>query len=226
MNQRAVSVWTGVAKGDGDRTRLSFTWEATPGQATDKPARLEIQPLDETGNPSMPLQVIGGSPGELPLIAHFHLTPGRHRIRFTVLAANGDVLDRWVNTPTVPDLSKETLMLATPRFLRARNMVELRAIEANPQASPTASTRFGPTDRVLVELELRAPEGPEPQLKIDLLNGQGGVLRTLDAPVLAGGRGRMTLPVASLANSTYVLKIEATAGEQTTQQWVAFRVAR
>ena len=36
----------------------------------------------------------------------------------------------------------------------------------------------------------------------------------------------MPLPVASLANSTYVLRIEATAGEQSTQQWVAFRIAR
>ena len=36
---------------------------------------------------------------------------------------------------------------------------------------------------------------------------------------------RMPLPVGSLANSTYVLRIEATAGEQTAQQWVAFRVA-
>jgi hypothetical protein len=36
----------------------------------------------------------------------------------------------------------------------------------------------------------------------------------------------MPLPVSSLANSTYVLRIEATAGEQTSQQWVAFRVAR
>ena len=37
---------------------------------------------------------------------------------------------------------------------------------------------------------------------------------------------KQPLPVSSLANSTYVLRIEATAGEQTAQQWVAFRVAR
>ena len=37
---------------------------------------------------------------------------------------------------------------------------------------------------------------------------------------------RMTLPVSSLANSTYVLRIEAAAGDETSQQWVAFRVQR
>ena len=35
----------------------------------------------------------------------------------------------------------------------------------------------------------------------------------------------MPLPVGSLANSTYVLKVEATLGEQSAEQWVAFRVA-
>jgi hypothetical protein len=45
-------------------------------------------------------------------------------------------------------------------------------------------------------------------------------------PALVNGRARMSLPVSSLANSTYVLRIEAAAGEQTAQQWVAFRVAR
>ena len=34
------------------------------------------------------------------------------------------------------------------------------------------------------------------------------------------------LPVASLAQSTYVLRIEATAGDETAQQWMAFRVVR
>jgi hypothetical protein len=36
----------------------------------------------------------------------------------------------------------------------------------------------------------------------------------------------MLLPVASLAQSTYVLRIEATAGDETAQQWMAFRVVR
>jgi hypothetical protein len=205
---------------------MSFTWEANPGgNPADKPARVEIQPVDDAGKETMPTQVIGGAPGELPLIAHFDFAPGRQRIRFTTMAVNGDIIDRWVQAQTVPDLTKETIVLATPRFLRARSIVEFRAIEANPQASPTASTRFGPTDRVLIELQVQA-DGPAPQIKVDLLNGKGDLLRALEPPALTDGRLRMPLPVASLANSTYVLRVEATAGEQSTQQWVAFRVAR
>ena len=65
-----------------------------------------------------------------------------------------------------------------------------------------------------------------PQIKVDLLNAKGDLLQTLGTPAPADGRVRMVLPVGSLANSTYVLRIEAIAGEQTAQQWVAFRVAR
>jgi len=62
-------------------------------------------------------------------------------------------------------------------------------------------------------------------MKFDLLNGKGDVLRALDAPPLAGGRLRMTLPVSSLAPSVYVLRVQASKGEQSAQQLAAFRIA-
>jgi len=223
---RAVNIWTGTTKGEGDRTRLTFAWEAAPGlPAADKPARLEIQPVDDAGKESMPAQVIGGAPGELPLMAHFEWPAGRQRIRFTSLTAAGETIDRWVQMQAVPDLSKSPLVLATPRFLRARNMIELRAIEANPTPSPTSTMRFGATERVLVEIEYTAG-GETAQIKVDLLNAQGDVLRALDTPAPSNGRLRMPLPVSSLANSTYILRVTATAGEHSAEQWVAFRVAR
>lgn len=226
VNTRAVSIWTGFAKADAERTRVMFTWEPNASTPADKPARLEIQPVDEAGKETMPAQVIGGAPGELPLVAQFDLPGGKHRLRFTVLTAKGDLIDRWVTAQPVPDFSQQLLVLSTPKILRAKNMIELRAIEANPSASATASTRFGPTDRVLVELDVRAPEGQTPQLKVELLNAKGDLLRALDTPPLVSGRARVPLPVSSLANSTYVLRVAASAGDQTSQQWVAFRVAR
>ena len=226
VNTRAVSIWTGFAKGDAGNTRVMFTWETNQPAPPQKPARLEIQPVDEAGRETMPAQVIGGAPGELPLLARFDFPGGRQRLRFTSLTASGDVIDRWVQAQAVPDFSKDALVLATPKILRAKNMLEFRAIEANASASPTATTRFGPTDRVLIEIETQAPDGVTPQVKIDLLNAKGDFLQTLQTLTLSGGKTRMPLPVGSLANSTYVLRIEATAGDQSAQQWVAFRVQR
>ncbi len=137
----------------------------------------------------MPAQVIGGAPGELPLMARFDLPGGRHRIRFTSLTASGELIDRWVQAQTVPDLTKQSLVLATPKILRARNMVEFRAIESNPAASPTASTRLAATDRVLVEIEYQALGGQTPQIKVDLLNAKGDLLQTL-RDAAAGRRPR------------------------------------
>jgi VWFA-related protein len=227
VNTRAVTLWTGFAKDDAEHTRLMYTWEPNYQPATnDKPQRLEIQPVDDAGQPNLPAQVIGGAPGELPMMARFELAPGKHKIRFTSLTQQGDLLDRWVQTQSVPDLTTQAIVLATPKILRARNMLELRALEANATAAPTAATKFGPTDRVLVEIECEAQAGLSPQIKVELLNARGDLLRALDTPPLSGGRLRMTLPVAALANSTYVLRIEAAAGEHTAEQWVAFRVAR
>ena len=229
MNTRSVALWTGFSRGSDDRTRLTFTWEpaapaATP--AADRPARLEIEPVDEAGKPLTPSQVIGGGPGELPMMAHFQLPPGRHRFRFTSLSSAGDVVDRWIQAQVVPDLDKPPLVLATPRLLRARNMIELRAIEANPNASPTAATRFGPMDRLLIEIECHSRTEEVPQLKVELLNGGGLLLRPLEAPPIERGKLRMPLPVASLANGTYVLKVTALLGDHLAEQYVAFRVAR
>lgn len=190
------------------------------------PARLEIQPIDDAGKETMPSQTIGGAPGELPLMASFDFVGGKHRLRFTSYTSAGDIIDRWVQTQSVPDFSKQSLVLSTPKILRAKNMVEFRAIEANPSAPASASTRFTATDRVMVDIECIAPKGETPQLKVDLLNAKGDLLRPLETPPLVNGRARMTVPVGSLANSTYVLRIEATAGDQSAQQWVAFRVAR
>ena len=261
VNTRPVALWTGFAKGEAERTRVSFTWEINAEQGAGnrdqgvgtreqgagtreqgagireqglgnrqsgaaKPARLEIQPIDDAGKETAPAQVIGGAPGELPMVARFEFPGGKQRLRFTALSKSGDLLDRWVLTQQVPDLSKAQLVLSTPKLLRARNMIEWRALESNAEPSATAATKFSATDRVLVDIECAAPAGEAADHTIDLLNAQGDVLRALEAPPLADGHARLQVPVASLANSTYVLRIEARAGEHRAQQWIAFRVQR
>ena len=44
VNTRAVSVWTGFAKADAERTRVMFTWESNPTPNADKPARSRFNP--------------------------------------------------------------------------------------------------------------------------------------------------------------------------------------
>ena len=216
----------GMGKGANGQTTFTYTWEPMPGNAQEKPARLVIQPVDDGGKDVGEGKTIGSAAGEWPLVATFAFAPGRQRLRFTAMNKADEVIDRWVANTPVPDLSHEALVLSTPKLLRARSMPEFRAMEANASAPATAARSFAATDRVLVEIECRGPDGVAPQVKVDLLNQKGDLLRALDAPVLQDGRGRITLPVNALANSTYVLRIEAAAGEQAAQQWVAFKVTR
>ncbi|MEO8677805.1 MAG: VWA domain-containing protein [Vicinamibacterales bacterium] len=221
----AVTVWTGLSRGDEGRTLLTVTWE--PNQLPpdrDKAARLEIQPLTDDNKPSEDARVIAGAPGEIPIMAVFQFPPGRQKLRMTSMTKAGDTIDRWVQTMTIPALAAEAIGLSTPRFLRARSVPELRAIEANPAPAPAASRRFRPSERVLVEIECYA-DGEAPEMTFELLNGKGDVLRKLDAPPLTNGRLRMTLPVGSLAPSVYVLRVVAAKGDQSAQQLTAFRVA-
>ena len=189
VNTRAVSIWTGFAKADAERTRVMFTWEPNPtairrqaGAARDSTGRRCRQGNDAGASDRRRAGRVAAD-GALRS-ARRQASPSLHR-RCT---ANGELIDRWVQSQAVPDFSKQSLVLATPKILRARNMIEFRAIEANPSASPTASTRFGATDRVLVEIECQALGGQTPQIKVDLLNAKGDVLQTLDTPPLADGR--------------------------------------
>lgn len=221
---RAVDVWSGLSRGDGERTRVSFTWEANARGGADKPARLEVQPVGADGTPIMEPRVIAGAPGELPMVATFDTAPGRLRVRFTSLSARGDTLDRWVQTVPVPSFASPALALSTPRFLRARSMLELRAIEADPAPVPAASNRFRPTERVLLQVSCYGSGDLAPGVTVDLLNGKGDLLRALDVPPLVNGSLRLTVPVGSLAPSTYVLRVQARLGTQSARQLAAFRV--
>jgi len=225
---RAASVWIGMSRAPDKKTRMTVTWETNTAflrPADDKPARLEVQPVNADGTPSGEPWMIGAAPGELPLMAQLDLAPGRQRVRFTSLTAKGDTIDRWVQAIAVPPFGDETLSLSTPRFLRARTAIEQRAIEASASPPPTAANRFRPSERVLVDIECYAPGGAPPDLKVELLSGKGDLLRALEAPPLVDGRLRMTLPVSALAPSIYVLRVQASMGEQTAQQLTAFRVA-
>lgn len=232
---RPVAVWVGASRGAGDLTRVTIRWERNGALGSREPAvgsaapapvaRLQIEPLGADGKPALPGQAIADLPGELPALADFDLAPGRRRMRLTAQSAKGDILDQWVETIDVPALAGAPLALATPRLLRARSAAELRALEQSLSGSPTATARFRPSERVLVDVACYAAPGVVPEVDVELLNGKGDRLRSLDAPPLTDGRLRLALPVGSLAPSVYVLRIRATAGARHAEQMVAFRVA-
>ena len=106
--------------------------------------------------------------------------------------------------------------------LPGRAPFEARAMESGKDPLPAASRRFRSSDKVVVELE---PYGPaDPRISASLLNAKGESMLALAVPPLSGGKTRFALPLSSLATGPYVLRLEARAGNSTSQDRIAFRV--
>src|SRR5690606_38448187 len=123
---------------------------------------------------------------------HFELPPGKTTFRFSSYDKEGELLDRWAEEVTVPDLADGPGALATPRFLLARSAFELRALRTSADVTPAATRRLRKSDRLIVELEAYAAAGP-PELTLVLLNQQGDSLVTLPFPEAENGKPRVEI---------------------------------
>jgi hypothetical protein len=157
-------------------------------------------------------------------VASFDLAPSSTTtLRFTVTDASGEILDRWHHDVAVPDLDAAPVALSTPRFLRARSAFEIRALDRGAEPAPAATRRFRKTDRVIVDVECYAGD-LSARVTAQLLNGRGERLTDLDPSQTENGRARFTLPLANVALGTYVLRLQAHAGEHEVFQRSAFQV--
>ncbi len=222
---RAVEVWVGTAPATNGRTAVAVTWEPIASASSGPPTALEVEPIDSHDGTALaePATVATGA-ADAPTVARFELEPGVMSLRLTARDADGATIDRWVQPLAVPDLVDSPLMLATPRFYRARSPFEFRAIRTDPSPTPAASRRFRRTDRVLVEVAAMAGSGAAVEVTADLLNAEGQALVALPVPPLEGGTARLELPVSSLAQSTYILRLRVVTGEYEVEQHDAFRI--
>jgi VWFA-related protein len=130
---REVELWVGTAPGSNGQARMSVTWEPLGTADGDPPTAVEVEPIDSHDGTALAEPArIGARPGELPTVASFDLEPGPIALRFTVFNGDGQTIDRWVQPTVVPDSADLPLVLATPRFLRARSPFEFRALNADP----------------------------------------------------------------------------------------------
>jgi hypothetical protein len=215
-----ADVWVGYSRGADGGTDVVVTWEpiARPGAGA-AAATIDVEQL-RGGQSSR--SVRGLTPSTTGARGKFSLPIGKSLLRMTTYDASGEVMDRWTQDVTVPTFDND-LSLATPRFLLARSAFELRALQANPDATPSASRRLRKSDRLLVELESYSSEGA-PELTVELLNQKGDSLVKLPVAVPPNGKPRLEIPLQLLAPATYVLKVTAKTPEKTVEQHAPFRV--
>jgi VWFA-related protein len=222
---RSIDVWLGASRGPTGGTRVAVSWEPTERNGAQETTRLIVVPVRGGGDPHVSetrtIAAVSARTGET--LATFDLEPDtKTTLRFTAEGADGAVIDQWHQGVAVPKLTGAPVALSTPRFLRARSAFEARALERGAIPSPTASRRFRKTDRVVVDVECYA-DG-QAVVTAQLLNGRGDRLTDLAASAGTSGYTRFTLPLSSVAPGTYVLRLQARAGDHDAYQRSAFRV--
>jgi VWFA-related protein len=222
-NGATAEVWVGFSRGANARTDVTVAWEPTDRLGNRAATRLEVERLTLDGTVDGPTQGIPRGESAARASAKFAMAPGRAILRYTSYDPAGELLDRWAQDISVPDLSTDAVALATPRFLLARSPFELRALLSSTDATPTASRRLRKSDRLLVELEAYASAGT-PELTIELLNQRGESLVALPVPEPKSGLPRVEIPLQSLAPATYLLKVTAKAGDSAAEQHASFRI--
>jgi VWFA-related protein len=219
---RTAEVWIGYARAAGN-TATTVTWDPTSRAGADAAVKIDVERMLADGTPDGDAQTLPRREGSTAAAAaRFRLPPGKSTLRFTTYAADGEVLDRWVEDVDVPELGG-AVSLATPRFLLARSAFELRALQNAPDTPPSATRRVRKSDRLLVELEAYSQTG-SPELVAELLNQKGDSLVTLPVPALSANRTRFELPLQSLAPAVYVLRVRAKTADAQAEQLAPFRV--
>lgn len=229
--RRAANVWVGMSREEDGGTRVSVSWdEAETASGRAPVAALEVEVLDAgNGTVIQPARKIpGGGTADAAkrASASFVLQPGPAALRVTARSSADSVIDRWVLPVVVPRFGAESLSLSTARLYRAQSLAQLRAINAAPDAVPGATRRFARSDRVVVALECYAPAGTQPDVQAHLVMKDGRELAPLPLPSPEHGSIRFELPVGSLGQGTYILRIRARVGPLVSEQHVAFAVAR
>jgi VWFA-related protein len=221
-----VHTWTGVARGEEGRPRVVFAWEprAAPGEPAPRGLRVTLKA--STGDVVFYEGEVPARDASGPSHVAFDAQPGALKLTVAVDRGDGAPPDEERHQLEIGDPASVPVWLSTPRIYRVRNIVEQRAFAAGSDPAPVAVREFDREDRLFIRIEAHAHDAAVPPVSAQLLSRQGRKL--LDLPVTPPTPARrahqIDLPLGSIGSSTYVIRIEASAGEAKAVQHVAINV--
>jgi VWFA-related protein len=222
---RLVRTWVGASRGDNGKTKLTFVWEPIGGNLSRRSeSATQVTLMAMNGDATYFRGQVPGRASSTPR-AEFDADPGELELNVAIEDEFGEVLDRAVNEVTVPDFTGPDVALSTPAVLRAQNALQMRRIVGDPEAVPTATRYFRRTDELLVRIEAYTPGDTPATITARLLSLEGSVM--LDIAVespLTDRTHQLTLPLAPFPRGDYLIEIVAASGDDTTSEFVAFRV--
>jgi VWFA-related protein len=228
----AARFWIGHARGENGMTRVTIAWEpgdevAAAGRPPESPVRVAVTAVAPDGRPLFRGKVPDAAPATAPRggMVTFDAPPGAVQLRMVVESETGGTVDSLTREIAVPDFTQVSVALGTPRLHRARTVREMQALKADATAAPAVDREFSRADRLLIRIDGYAPGGAVPAVTARLLNRGGGAMSDI-ALKAAGSTFEAELSLSSLAAGDYVLEFSATAGSESAQETIAFRVGR
>ncbi len=135
--------------------------------------------------------------------------------------AEGEILDKEARTISVPNADGVALAISTPVMFRARNPLEVRALNGDPPVY--AGRDFDRSDRLRVRAQVYGKSSEGAIVSARLLGARGAALATL--PVQPVGEGIYQIDfVPSISRGEFLIAIQALKDAERAEAMVPFRV--
>jgi hypothetical protein len=157
--------------------------------------------------------------------AVFDVPPGQLRMRMSIEDAGAREVDFDAREIMIRSLGAP-VALSTPEVFRARNALEFRVLQGDPDAVPVAGREFSRTERLIIRVAAYGPPDAVPTVTAKLLNRTGQSMREVPVvPSSVPGRpNQIDLPLAGLAAGEYVLEVKAVSSAGESIDRIGFRV--
>jgi hypothetical protein len=149
------------------------------------------------------------------------------QLAFTVLSADGEVLDREARTIDASSMTGRALVFGTPVVYRPTTSAQTRAMQdVAPVAPIRADREFVRTERVFVRASLAGAASATATVTARLLDRRGATLVSLPVAPLAAAADtwQIELPLGSLGTGEYAIALDAESGSNTARTLTPFRM--
>jgi Ca-activated chloride channel family protein len=215
-----IRPWFGVARGDNNRTRVTFVWEpvgTVPGDRKAKlPVRVQMKAIGTDGTTAFE-----GTVSERES-AVFDVPPGRTTFMMTIEDAAANAIDSDVRDVIVRDL-KGAVTLGTPEVFRARTARDVRDLQEDATPVPVTAREFSRTERLVIRVPAYAATAPT--VTATLMSPAKQAIRQLAVDRSASAsRAQIEVPLSALPPGQYSVEISARLASNGAQESVKFRV--
>ena len=215
-----VADWIGISPLQEGRSTVTVGYEAS-ARVAEAAARVTVVAM-KAGKTEASYSAVR-SPGSTTWLTRFEAWPGDLEIRVVVEDGAGETLERWRRTVHVPAQEDVRSRMGTPIVTRAATHAEFRRLAQGGEALPASSRRFRRTERVIVRVPVSG--AGEAELNAELVNVLGDRLTALPVSRANGtGAPQVELPLGSLAQARYLLRVTASFPGGTASQLVPFAV--